>query len=177
MINRCKGVFLPLLLFVLSAFGFTGCDAYSGIRKPPLSVLFPVETAGSRISFMFDISKTDFYAVKLRYFCDKNLRDDVWKKVGGEVIDESGKWVEPGAPIIIRIRLVQENSATDSVKIDKEFATPKLFSLGDCEFDARLTYLQLTPGRYTLTAESLKEAPELKEIRTELQIVKAYLGK
>ncbi|MDX9786356.1 MAG: DUF5625 family protein [Desulfobacterales bacterium] len=177
MIAIHKKVFHQLLLYLILVIGLTGCDAFSGIPKPPLSVLFAVENAGSRISFKFDISKTDFYAIKLRYFCDKNLRDDVWKNIGGPVEDKSGKRVEPGAPIIIRIRLVQESSTTDSGLIDKEFAAPKLHSWGDCEFDARLTYLKLAPGRYTLTAESLKDAPGLKEIRTELQITKAYLGK
>jgi hypothetical protein len=177
MINGCQGALLSLLLLILCVFGFTGCDAYSGILKPPLSVLFPVETAGSRISSTFDIVKTDCYSIELQYFCDRNLRDDVWKKVGGSVKDESGKWVEPGAPIIIQIRLVQENGATDSVKVDKEFVAPKLSSWSDCVLDAELTYLQLAPGRYIIIAESLKNAPELKEIRTELHIVKAYLGK
>lgn len=178
MIKYYKNRLFSAILFCLGVLGGTaGCAVKEKGEKPPLFVPFAVERAGNRISFDMIITEAHIYSIQLRYLYEKGDRDRVWKLVGGSIKDESGKWIELGAPVTLHINVTQTENDAALTKLDEQVIAPRLSSSGDGVLNAKIDDIQLAPGRYTITAESLKDAPELASFTTQLSIVRAYLGK
>lgn len=180
MMNNYGNKLSLLTLTGLLMFGYPGMGIGMGtggekIFKPPFNVPFDVATAGNQITLDFKITEALMYTVGLEYPFEKGEVLEVWRLAGGKITDQSGNRIEPGAPIILHVTIMQRDSKT--IIIDKEVSSPRLSSSGGDLFEADIINLKLSPGQYRITVESKKNAPELKTVKTRLCITRAHVGK
>jgi len=157
----------------------TACANGSQPPKPPIMLPFEVHKAGYKVESEFRIVERQTYAFELQYFPIENDqvdRDRVWKLAGGHFIDEAGKWVEPGAPLRIKLKIIQIRDGSEQSLFEENIANPHLSSWS-WDLDAKLANVLLDPGIYKVSVENLMYAPEFQGMKVSLRIARAYLGK
>lgn len=173
--------FLRYLWFGSCALPWLGaCSYMTHNPNAPLLIPFSVVTAGSAVSSELVIRKRQRYAIILRYYYQEgnNIeREKVWGLAGGSYQDESGRWLEPGAPLMISLRLVQVVNGNERSLLYTKASSPHISSHGADQLDAELADIVLEPGHYQLTAENLINAPQFQGVKTYLAVSRAYRGK
>ncbi len=137
----------------------------------PISVPFAVQKAGTRLTCDVVIEDEGGYGVYLSYFHNSSRedRDRVLRIAGGyEYYDASMNVSRQGGPMIVRYILKSLDSG--QILRDKVIKHPPIWSWDGERRNAVLGAFDLTPGRYEVTVESLKDAPEMAMIRTELTV-------
>lgn len=154
------------------------CAAWSG--NSSLTVPFQIGTMGASTTAKFLVRERQTYAFTLRYEYKENDQVDrarVWKLAGGSIRQSPGTWVEPGAPLKIRVNVFQQENGGERLVADKTVERPRLSSWGAGNLDAELIAVTLAPGEYVVTAVSSDEAASFLGVRTSLFIGRAYRGK
>ena len=170
MISSRTWTFLTILMIA-------SCTAWSGTSS--LTVPFPIGKAGSATNAEFLVRERQTYAFKLRYEYkeqDQFDRAKVWKLAGGAVRESTGKWVESGAPLKIKVIIFQRDDGKEQIVMEKIVERPRLSSWGAGNLDAELIAVTLMPGHYGVTAVNLDKAPSFVDARTSLFIGRAYRG-
>lgn len=155
-----------------------GCTAWSS--NSSLTVPFPIGKIGATVTTKFLVRERQTYAFTLRYEYKENDQVDrarVWKLSGGSIRESPGKWVEPGAPLKIRVNVSEQVDGGERLVTEKIVERPRLSSWGAANLDAELIAVTLARGNYVVTAVSLDEAPSFVGARTSLFIGRAYRGK
>ena len=164
--------FLAILMIV-------GCTAWSS--NSSITVPFPIGGENrATVTAEFLVRERQTYAFTLRYEYKENDQADraqVWKLAGGSIRESPGKWIEPGAPLKIRVNVSQQEDGRERLVVEKIVERPRLSSWGAANLDAELVAVTLAPGNYVVTAVSLDEAPSFVGARTSLFIGRAYRGK
>lgn len=173
------------MLFValagLTAFGynalFVGWSPFPRYGKcgdaQPISVPFAVQTAGTRLTCEVLIEDEGGYGVYLSYI-HNGVRKDmerIERIASGYEYDASlDVWHDEGrgGPMIVHYILKSLDSG--QILRDEVIEHPRIWSRAAERKNAVLGAFDLTPGRYEVTVESLKDAPEMATIRTELEI-------
>lgn len=149
-------------------------------QKPPISLAFQVQKAGGKVETELMIVERQTYGFILQYSFredDQTDRTRIWRLAGGAIKGESGRWIELGAPLQIKLRVVRKFADGVQSVYEEEISNPRLTSWGRNSLNARLANVMLEPGSYLVSAESLISAPELSEAKVRLNIARAYLGK
>lgn len=143
-------------------------------------IAFPIGAAGATASANLEVRQAQTYAVSLQYSYkegDQAARAEVWKLAGGSIQEAPGKWSEPGAPLRVQVRIVQEQDGGERSVLERIVSKPRLSSWGAGKLNAELTAIPLSLGSYRITVVSLDEAPSFAGARTSLHVGKAYRGK
>lgn len=176
-IMKSGWIFIAMLSFLpwLSA-----CADSSQQSKLPLSLPFSVEKAGDKAESELRISERQTYTFELQYFYQKDdqiERAKIWHLAGGARKDEAGKWIERGAPLQIKLKIVRRLERSEQLQFEENISNPRLSSWGNNSLEAMLANVLLDPGIYMVSAENLSDAPEFKGKKISLRIARAYLGK
>lgn len=148
------------LTFLILAFlpWLTAC------AKAPTSWPFEVQKAGNKVEVEFEAVEHRGYLFDLRLMYKEGDREDgerVRKLAGRYEKDNNGKLLEPGVPILLRIKIDEIDDTGVKPMLDQEISELRTTSHGANSFDKRITEVPLKPGRYRISVESLKDVPEL----------------
>lgn len=160
---------------ILLATCFAACSNNSSLVVP-----FPLGQVGATATARIQVQEPLTYAATLRYEYKENdpvERAKQWELAGGSKKISSGKWVEPCAPLKIRVKVHQLHSQSPQPLTEKIVERPCLSSWGGTSLDSELLAITLGPGAYEFTAESLEPAPSFIGARTSLYFGRAYSGK
>lgn len=160
----------------------SGCVSAGEVLRPPFAQPFEVWRAEQSIEAEFDVREEVFYAFNLRFFYNPDQPQDrhrVWDLTGGNRRDAAtGEWATPGAPLVLRLTVVSMTGGQPGAVVhDGDIRQPKETSIGSGVLVSRLQAIKLTPGRFKVTVRSLQESPSLSGVRTDFQVVRAYMGK
>lgn len=141
--------------------------------EQPISVPFAVEKAGTRLTCEVIIEDEGGYGVYLSYFHNSSRedRDRVLRIAGGYEYSKSmNVWQDEGrgGPMIVRYILKSLDSG--QILRDEVIEHPRIQFWDAERKDAVLDAFDLTPGRYEVTVESLKDVPEMATVRTDLKV-------
>lgn len=181
--NDCHAFTTAILLLIFMPpflHGLTACANDIQPLKPPISLPFAVQKAGSKAGAEVRIIERQTYAFELQYFHKENDQDDranTWNLAGGSLKDKSGKWVEPGAPLRIKLKIIRRLERGEQIQFEEDISNPRLTSWGGNSLDAKLANVLLDPGIYRVSVENLNDAPEFQGAKVSLRIARAYVGK
>ena len=153
------------------------------IRQIPLSMAFDVAAERSTAEALFDVPKEAVYGVDLTFLYDAvehnpSDRDRVWHLVGGSEKNQiTGQWEESGAPLILEIALQRRDADKEIPILQAQVTQPHLSSWGKETLTTELTAARLPPGIYHLVVRNLRSAPILHDVRSRVDVVRAYRGK
>ncbi len=172
---------LLLSLAGLAAFGynalFVGWSPFPRYGQcgdaQPISVPFAVEKAGTRLTCEVIIEDKGGYGVYLSYLNNGTQEDNerVLRIADGYKYDASlDVWIDmgEGGPMIVRYTLKSLDSG--QILRDAVIKHPEIWSWDGERRNAVLGAFDLTPGRYEVRVESLKDVPEMATVRTELEV-------
>lgn len=156
---RCLSILMLVFLPWLSA-----CANGSQPPKPPIKLPFEVQKAGSKVETEMRIVEEKEYRFALVFMYNKGDRVDgerVRKLAGDAMIDKNGKLVEPGIPILLRLKINVIDASGERQILEQEVSELRLSSYGSDHFNKQIIYLTLKPGYYRVSLESLMDVPEL----------------
>lgn len=132
--------------------------------KPPLSLPFEVQKAGSKVETELQIVEDKEYRFTLLFLYKENDEEDrarVRKLAGGQGVDKNFKLIEPGIPISLKVKINIIDSTGERTMFEQEVSELSLSGWGSGRFSKRIIYLTLKPGHYRVSIETLKDVPEL----------------
>jgi hypothetical protein len=157
---------------------FTGCAAEG--PRPPIKLPFAVHQAGATVSTELRIVEECRYPFSLKFMYnekDKADQERVRKLVGRYERDVSGKLLEPGIPIPLKLTINAIDSSGERTLLEKEVLALGQEGHGINFFDRDFDLIQLSPGLYRVTVQSLKDIPELANTKVILCIYPRQRGK
>lgn len=159
--HRLPKVKLLLLAVLILLPWFSACAKEAQPPKPPLTLPFAVQKAGSKVETDLRIVEYRPYYFSLRFNFKEGDRADrarVNKLVGDDYQDKYG---DPGVPTPLKLKISVIEPAGERVIVDKEVSGLRLRSWGADNFDKHIDMIKLKPGIYRVSIESLQDAPEL----------------
>ena len=168
-----------LLLAMLTIFPWlAGCAQSGQLPKPPISLPFEVQKAGSRVETDMRIVDAREYQFHLRYLYDKNNVLDaqrVSKLAGSSDLGIDGKPLKLGVPVVLKFYLRQIDTTGEKLILEQEISDMQVVAYGSGYRLKKIISLKLSPGHYRVNVESLKDAPEL--IGTPVEFFIAFISK
>ncbi|MFM9901708.1 MAG: DUF5625 family protein [Polaromonas sp.] len=169
------GIFIEkvLMYLVLVFFGLTACSDVTKLPRPPLSFPFNAQNPGFKIEADFRVIEFDVYSLELLFAFNENDprdRDRVKKLAGDPAQDKSGKLIQPGVPVSVRIYVKALNPSTLEKEFENLFHEQKVTGFGDAYYAREITTLRLRPGTYSLVVENLHGVPDLQGTPVTLRI-------
>lgn len=158
-----KTRWLSIAMLVLLPW-LTACANDTQPFKPPLSFPFEVQKSGSKIETELRIVEGNVYRFALSLMYKKGDQADherVRKLAGRYEKDKNGKLIEPGVPILLRLRINVIDASGERPMFEQEISELRVTSDGPDSFNKRIIDLTLKPGHYRVSIESLKNVPEL----------------
>lgn len=170
-----------LSIFMLAFFPWlTACANDAQSPKPPLILPFEVQKAGNKVELELRIVERQTYTFELQYFYKKNDQADrakAWQLAGGSIKDKTGKWIETGAPLRLKLKIIRSLEGNEQFQFEENISNPRLSSWGSDSLNANLANVLLGPGIYKVSVENLSDAPKFQGMKIGLRIARAYLGK
>jgi hypothetical protein len=161
-------MFLPCL---------TSCTQDTQPPKPPIRIPFAVHKAGTKIETDVRIVERHLYSFTLSFlYKDEADRVRVRKLTGGNETDKTGKILEPGVPIPVKVTIFKQDAEGRHLLFSQEFSEQRLYSWGG-SLDKKIADTFLETGNYTISVESLQDIPELKDTVIIFEFVRTYQGK
>lgn len=77
--------------------------------------------------------------------------------------DKSGKLVRPGISIPLKLQVSVIDAAGERIVYDKKVHEEEMLSNGGMGIEKLIDSIELKPGRYRISVQSLKDIPELAE--------------
>lgn len=170
---KCSTKRLRLNLFVLCLFltffpWIASCANDAQIPKPPITMPFAVHKAGNIIDFEMQVVEEMGYFFALEFlFKDQEDRARVKKFMGESGEHKDG---DPGVSTPLRLAIYIVDASGEHLVLEHEIEQLRLTSWGSNFFDKIFALIRLTPGRYRIHLESLKDAPEFRGTSVRFQI-------
>lgn len=136
----------------------------TGCVNGPSSLPFEVQKAGNKVEIEFRAAEHRGYFFNLLLMYKEGDQEDrarVRKLAGSYEKDKNGKLIEPGIPIVLRFKINVIDDSGERPMLEQEIPVLGLTSWGGDSFSKQITTVILKPGRYRISVESLKDAPEL----------------
>ena len=151
------------LFICISAFSpwLAACSRDFEPPRPPIALPFMVQVEGSKIQTELQVVEHREYIFSLEFKFKENDAADrarVKKLVGEDGQDKNG---DPGIPTPLKLTINAIDTTGEKPILEREFSELRLRSWGGDSFDKHIAYVTLQPGRYRISALSLKGAPEL----------------
>ena len=132
--------------------------------KPPVELPFAVQQAGTIMTTELRIVeyRTYFFNIDM-YFKpnDQEERKRIQKLVGEYGRDQNGNLYNPGIAIPLRLTVSVLDAAGEHPLFDRNIEYEEVYAWGADHFTKNIGQIELRPGRYRATIESLKDIPEL----------------
>jgi hypothetical protein len=136
---------------------------------PPIELPFEVQKAGAKVETLMRTKEGRIgYNFDLEFKFKKNDPEDRARvnKLTGDASYKKydGRVTQPGIPIHLRLKIYIIEAAGERPILDKEIHDPqelRLTSGGDDYFCKLIADVNLKPGIYRVSLESLKDVPEL----------------
>ena len=144
---------------------FTGCSAAG--PRPPIELPFAVHQKGAAVTTDLRIVEKVPYKYPFilhLFFNEKDGLDlDRVSKLAGSHGKNiaTGKSIEPGIPIHLKLTIKIIDSSGSKPYLEKEILVGDRISSGINHFSREIDYIQLTPGLYRVKVQSMKDIPEL----------------
>ena len=144
---------------------FAGCVAAG--PRPPIELPFAVYQVGATVSTDLRIVKKGPYKYPfyLNFMFDEKDgldRERVRKLVGSWGKNKvTGKSIEPGIPILLKLTISVIDPSGMQPFLEKEILVGDLCGFSANDFSREIDSIQLAPGFYRVTVQSLKDVPEL----------------
>jgi hypothetical protein len=138
----------------------TACADRMQPLKPPLSLPFEVK-AGSKVETKLQIEDNREYIFSLRFDYKKDDLEDrarVKKLVGDDGQRKDG---DPGISTPLKLQIYYIDAAGEKLIHERDIPVLRLRSWGAGHFSKHIAYINLKPGNYQVSVESLRDAPEL----------------
>lgn len=148
---------------------FSACAKDAQPPKPPLTLPFAVQKAGSKVETDLRIVEYRPYYFSLRFNFKEGDRADR-ARVKELVGDNEEYGGDHGVPTPLKLKISVIEPAGEREIVDKEVSDLRLWSWGGDNFDKHIDYIKLKPGIYRVSIESLHDAPELVGTPTVLVI-------
>lgn len=152
----------------------TACAKDVAPPQPPINLPFEVQKAGSRVETKLQIVEERGYWFSLLFRYKKGDGLDgarVGKLAGRYDKDKSGRLIEPGVPIVLRLKIYVINSSGDRLVLEQDVSELRMTAMGGDHYTKGIIPpLILKPGSYRISVESLKDVPELIGTPVEFQI-------
>lgn len=159
--NEHQTIMKPGWLFVLM---LSFLPWLTACANQPSSWPFAVQKAGNKVEVEFKADEHRGYLFDLRLMYkegDQVDRERVRKLAGRYEKDNNGKLIEPGAPILLRLKIDAIDDSGIKPMFDQEISELRMTSHGADSFNKRIAEVPLKPGRYRISVESLSNVPEL----------------
>ncbi len=147
--------------------------------EPYYELPFSVQYVGSRIEMELPITETRYYAFALGFKSkegDYVERERMWKLAGDGGYDKTGKYIDNGIPIFLKLKIVPINKQKQIV-LDKEISELRTISHNSTTITKEITRIELDPGRYRVIVENQKDIPEMNGADIRFLIMRARIGK
>lgn len=152
----------------------TACADSTQLPKPPLSLPFTIQKAGNKVETGLRLDEERYYSFSLRLYYRENDEEDrkrVRKLVGDATLGVNGKFIEPGIPIPLRLKINLVDLATgERTIVEKKISELELWEHGNGYFSKLVYAAKLKPGGYRISVESVKDMPELEGIPVTFEI-------
>lgn len=161
LIMKSKWLFIAMMALLP---WLTACAQDAGPPNPPLSLPFEVQQAGNKVETELRVVEHRGYSFDLRLMYkkgDQANRERVRKLAGRYEQDKNGKLIEPGVPILLRLKIDVIDDSGVNPMLEQGVSELKLTSWGGDSFNKRIAEVPLKPGRYRISIESLRDVPEL----------------
>ncbi len=169
-----------VLSFVFLLSSLSACTNNSQIPEPPLSFPFDTQKAGFKIETdMRVVGYNSFqFGFKLGFKeGDATDRARVKKLAGDHAQDMTGKLIQAGVPIAVRLRINALNPSTLESVFERDFFEERENGASATDFYIVLTEVKLRPGTYHIVIESLKEVPQLQGTTVALYVASDPKGR
>ncbi len=176
---KIVGLFVTLLLALLP-FGSAACAKDTQLQKPPFAMPFETHRGESRLETKLRIIENQSYSFALRFMYKKDDQVDrarVRKLSGGYETDKTGKLIDPGAPIQLKLSIFHIRDQEQILLYEREIAEQPLYSWGGDSLNKKIADISLAPGDYKVCIENLRAVPELQGTTINFVIGVAYHGK
>lgn len=148
--------------------------------RPPLNLPFAVQKAGSKLETELRIVEGRSYSFTLRFMYKENDHADfvrVRALAGSHKRDMTGKLIDPGVPILLKLVINQVDAQGSNLLFAREISEQALYSLGGDSHNKKIADIPLDAGYYRVSIESLRDVPELEGTKINFVIVTTYFGK
>lgn len=136
-------------------------------RKLPLLVPFEAQKAGSIFTAELRVMEHRSYEFALLLKAKKGISIEEAKrliKLAGDFgRDKNGKLIRPGISLPLKLRVSAIESSGERVVYDKEIHEEEALGAGGMGIEKLIDVIDLRPGRYKVSIQSLKDIPELAE--------------
>ncbi len=136
----------------------SGCAQTGQLPKPPISLPFEIQKAGSRVEMDIRIVSAIEYRFSLLYLYNQNDPLDIQrvrKLAGYANLDK------PGVPVLLRLNIRLVDSTGKKLILEQDVSDIRVVAAGAGSYTKKIIYLNLAPGHYRVSIESLKDVPEL----------------
>jgi hypothetical protein len=172
---------MAVIFLIICSIAIYDCSETSDKPIPPFQLPFAIHQAGAIVSTKLWVKDSHTYPLFLDFMFNENDRVDkerVRKLVGSGGYNKfTGKLVDPGIQIPLKITVNLIDSSGERLFLEKEVLTEGVISWGGNVFSRKVGYIELVPGLYRVTVQSLKGVPELMDTKVILGISLRERGK
>ncbi|MGH8530554.1 MAG: DUF5625 family protein [Nevskiales bacterium] len=167
-----------LIIGLMALFSWlSACVEDAVLPQPPLVVPFTTEQAGIKSEFEMQVTKDRPYkfSIQLGYrHGDEGDRNRV-SRLAGRYGRMNTKLIEPGISIPLRLKINLLGPSGTKLLVDREFWEQEMYAEGSDRFLKTITVVRLTPGRYNVSIQYLKDVPELRGTPVALTIFEDWV--
>jgi hypothetical protein len=172
--------FLSLWGVAIAALWLTACSEESTVPKPPLVIPFALDKGGEVVEFEVRIVERQTYTFGLGFSAnvrDRNDSERVLKLVGDPWKDASGRYLNLGEPLRIRLKIDSAVQSGGEFAFDQSTAEIARYSMDSNGYNKQIANVLLDPGHYKVRIENLQPAPAVRGTPVNVHVRRAYLGK
>lgn len=155
-------------LMLLAVIPFlSACRASDDLPKPPLSLPFEIQKAGNKVEIKLRVVEDRHYLFRILLMYkegDQMDRSRVRQLAGAYDMDKTGKLIEPGVLIKLRFKIYSIEAEKERALFERTIMQPediRTISHGATSFNKQFAVVDLKPGHYKVSVESLRDVPEL----------------
>lgn len=150
------------LLMLLAVMPFlSACKVSDGLPKPPIQLPFAIQKKGNKVEIKLRVVEHRHYLFNIQFMYKEGDQVDRARvmKLAGEY-----NLIESGVPIQLRLKINSIEAAGEQTLIKDSILQPeeiRKISHSSTSFNKQFAVVNLKPGHYKISVESLRDVPEL----------------
>jgi hypothetical protein len=152
---------------------FTGCEAAGPKQHIILNDPFEVHKAGAMVTTEVQVKEAHHYWFELQFWHkgkDEVEKARIKKLVGSGSINREGNPIDSGIPIPLKITISIIDESGEHVVTEKEVFVGMQMSGGGGHWDRGIGAILIPAGHCRITVESMRDIPELTDVKVILGI-------
>ena len=170
--NR-RSLIAPLITLLFLFFALTACKSEKRLQGPPVIIQFAAHKAGVVVETELLVLEHRPYLFDLIFGFkknDPNDRERVKTLAGDYGKNQDGKLTNPGISVPLRLKINTIDSIGERTIFDREIFEEEMWSYGADHFSKQISVVPLKPGLYRISAETMRDTPDLIGTRISLKI-------